>query len=460
VQDTVTPNAAPRRPGASARLWALVWLGSTDEPERVGEVALIPPGRTSRIGRMGATPGSPHVEWLRQRPGVSHGTGPVRSGAVSREQLALTPRADGLVVTNLGRLPLEVSGRQVDELVAVDGAVLVLGGQLAWRVTTRPALLDGAPPPTAFGEADAWGLVGESPAMWELRRHVVFTGPRREHALVTGPSGAGKEAVARALHSLSARRQGPWVARSAATLPETLVEAELFGHAAGFPQAGMPERKGLVGEADGGTLFLDEIGEMPEAVQARLLRLMDDGEYHRLGESRARRADVRLICATNRDPERLKHDLLARLTHRVAVLGLDERPEDVPLIADALLRGILAEDPQAAAHIALPAGARPRLHPELAATLTNHRWTTHVRELRHVLFSALREATGPWLLDADLAAGPRDEGADLSSDRVQAVLDKHGGAQEPAWRELGLSSRHVLTRLVKRYGLRVRGRAT
>src|SRR5262249_46286359 len=151
-----------------------------------------------------------------------------------------------------------------------------------------------------FGRADADGFVGESPAAWDLRDRLAFIGPQAGHVLLVGESGVGKELAARALHARSRRSRRPLVSRNAATLPEALIDAELFGHARDYPNAGMPERAGLVGEADGGTLFLDEIGELPEARQAHLLRLLDGGEYQRLGDPRVRRADVRFIAATNR----------------------------------------------------------------------------------------------------------------------------------------------------------------
>jgi two-component system response regulator HydG len=458
VQETVTPRSAPRKAPAGTAYWALLWLGSTEEPGRDGEALLVPPGRTSLVGRLPAAPGNHHLEWVQQRPDQQRGTGPFRSPQVSRAQLELLPTAAGLQVKNLGRLPLLLAGRPVEQHLAVEGTVLRLGDTHALLVTRRLPVFDGGAPTFAFGDADPWGLVGEAPVMWELRRHVAFVGARRDHVLVCGPSGSGKEAVARALHAASPRARGPWVARSAATLPESLLEAELFGHVAHFPQHGMAARPGLVGQADGGTLFLDEIGEMPESAQARLLRLLDDGEYHRLGESQPRRADVRIIGATNRAPHELKHDLLARLSLRVTVPGLNERLEDLPLLARHLLQHARDTDPTAFAHLALGGATAPCLHPELLARLATHRFSTHVRELRRIVWTAVRDGTGAVLNEAEIEE-PEPQSEALSAELIQAALDRHGGAQEPAWRELGLPSRHALARLVKRHGLRVRGRA-
>src|SRR5262249_8174942 len=147
-------------------------------------------------------------------------------------------------------------------------------------------------PADPFGMGDRFGIVGESAAAWHLRAAIAFVAAQSAHVLITGASGTGKELVARAIHAASERAARPMVARSAGTFPETLVDAELFGSARGYPNAGMPERTGLFGEADGSTLFFDEIGEVPESLQSHLLRVLDSGEYHRLGESRQRRVEV------------------------------------------------------------------------------------------------------------------------------------------------------------------------
>src|SRR5262249_49824490 len=154
---------------------------------------------------------------------------------------------------------------------------------------------------------------------------------RAGHVLLVGPSGCGKELAAQAIHARSTRASRKLVSRNAATLPPGLIDAELFGNVANYPNAGMAERPGLIGEADGSTLFLDEIGELPETLQAHLLRVLDEGgEYQRLGDARRRKSDLRLVAATNRSIDELKPDLAARLPLRVALHGLDERPEDIP----------------------------------------------------------------------------------------------------------------------------------
>ncbi|MEM6996383.1 MAG: sigma 54-interacting transcriptional regulator, partial [Myxococcota bacterium] len=323
---------------------------------------------------------------------------------------------------------------------------------------------DAARVPT-FGAPDEFGVVGESWAAWRLRDAVAFTAARGGHVLITGQSGSGKELVARAIHALSARRDRELVARNAATLPESLVDAELFGNAAGYPNAGMQERPGLVGRADGSTLFLDEIGELPVGLQAHLLRVLDgDGEYHRLGSAETLRCDLRLVAATNRDPDELKHDLLARLRLRVAVPSLSERREDVPLIVRHLLRQTAERDETLRQRFfdETPEGPVVRLSAALMVALTSLPYRLAVRELDSWLWRALSASRGDRLelpegLEA-AAQGPQTSAAvrpdDLGPDEIQAALQLHDGVQERAWRHLGLKNRYALIRLINKHGLK------
>jgi DNA-binding NtrC family response regulator len=492
--------------GVGMRL-GLVLLWSVDEPHRSGEIALVPPvSRNAALllgrGGSGGLEDGRLLGWVRQRPGVNEPTGLLASPRISRVQLELRqPSHDVLELHNVGRCPLLQHGAQVDRATLRVGDTVELGRVAALMLVSRPATLpqpiaDGWPGPMhAFGLPDRCGLVGESPAAWELRARVGFVAGRTAHVLVRGPSGTGKELVAQAVHALSPRGGRPIVARNAATFPETLVDAELFGNAKGFPNVGTPERPGLVGEADGTTLFLDELGELSSAVQAHLLRVLDAGEYSRLGEARSRRSDLRLIAATNRPASALKEDVLARLHLRIEVPGLDVRREDVPMIAAHLLREIARRDPAAAQRyfpgVRGPDGPGaddwPRMSPRLAVALACWPYTTHVRELAALLWRVLAAPSHPERLDLpeDLVASspsgpasamsttlpaeaepeaepePEPNGVDplaIPPERIQELLDRHDGRQEPVWRELGFSSRHVLTRLVRRYNLRVRGR--
>jgi len=456
------------------RLFALVVVWCPRAPERVGEVVLVPAVGQWVLGRGDPSADDPFPRLLpcRQRPDGLAPAGPLRMPSVSRVQWLLSASGEGLSVSVVGRCATRVNGaRATGDVEVREGDVLELARKVVFRVSTRPSRLAAVDGPLhPFGGPDDDGLVGESPGAWSLRQEVAFAAPRRAHVLVHGPSGSGKELVARALHARSLHPGGPFVARNAATIPEGLVDAELFGHARGYPHAGMPEREGLIGAADGGTLFLDEFAELPEALQAHLLRVLDAGEYQRLGETRTRRSSFRLIAATNRPLATIKHDVLARLPLVVEVPELAERIDDVPLLARHLLRRIAAEDPALATQFFVGGRAtgEPRLTARLVRALLQHDWATNVRELEAWLWRAMR-GQGTAL---DLATVPTStvssspssawlawrgtDPAELPAEVVQACLDEHNGVQETAWRALGLSSRYVLVRLIKKHGLVVR----
>ncbi|MCB9675160.1 MAG: sigma 54-dependent Fis family transcriptional regulator [Alphaproteobacteria bacterium] len=462
--------ASADRP-ADERCPAVVLVGFPSDPARMGEVARLEQGERV-LGRHGT------LDWVQQRPSDVRRRGPLDDPHLSRQQLKLTRRGDRIEVENLGRLPLRHDGHPVSTCIAAPGDLLQVADRVLLLVTTRPEALPGQVAPRhRFGEADAQGILGESEAAWQLRERVAFFARRGQHVLVLGESGTGKELVAQGLHALSARSGKPLVSRNAATIPDSLADAELFGNLAGYPNPGMPARPGLVGEADGTTLFLDEFGELPEEQQARMLRVMDSGEYTRLGEARPRTSDLRVVGATNRAPESLKHDVLARFPLRLEVPPLGDRREDVPLLAVHLLRGIAKGDPEIRDRFFEPAQggapAFPRLDVELLARLVAHPYTTHVRELTSLLWQSIAASTGDRLeVPPDgfvVAPGPVDtplprvqSGATdpllLDPQTIQEALDRHAGRQDPVWRELGLASRHVLARLVKRHGLKVRGR--
>ncbi|MFK7927632.1 MAG: sigma 54-interacting transcriptional regulator [Myxococcota bacterium] len=446
---------------------ALVIVGAAHDPARLGEIAFLPgvddpPGV---IGRHGT------VQWSRHRPDGIETTGPLVDPVLSREQLHLVG-GSSVSLRCVGRLPLYLNGRPVSECPVRLGDVLAIADRYLFLVARRPRELSGVVESShVFGGADSLGWVGESPEAWRMRAQIGFIAARNAHVLVTGPSGSGKELVAQGLHRRSTRRRQTLVSRNAATIPTSLADAELFGNVANYPNPGMASRPGLVGEADGSTLFLDEFGELPIEVQARLLRVLDDGEYTRLGDAKPRRADLRLVAATNRDPATLKHDVRARLGIHIEVPALNARPEDIPLLAVHLLRRIASDDPELAHRFFVdghPQGA-PRISMGLMRQLLVHPYQTHVRELEALLWRSISSAQGdelPELSDAvapqapvtSVVSGPVDP-ASLDPQTIQAALDRHGGRQEPVWKELNLASRYVLSRLVKKHGLRVRGRS-
>jgi DNA-binding NtrC family response regulator len=285
--------------------------------------------------------------------------------------------------------------------------------------------------------------------------------------LITGPSGCGKELAARAVHDGSARRAKKLVSRNAATLPPGLVDAELFGNIADYAHAGLPERPGLVGEADGGTLFLDEIGELSAEVSTHLLRLLAGGDYQRLGDAKKRTADVRVVGATNRDVGELRPDVVARFPLRVDLPGLERRLSDVPLLARHLLMRAAADDVALAERYFVARGRErhPRVSAALVRALLTRRYSTHVREIEAILWRCIEASDGDVIelapeplpgtsaaradVDANANAKPRE----ITADDVRASLARHGGVQAKVWKDLGLANRFALRRLMKSFGI-------
>ncbi|MBK8263406.1 MAG: sigma 54-interacting transcriptional regulator [Nannocystis sp.] len=478
IETTLTEAPPEADEGGGARQSiALVLLWSQEEPQRVGEVLSLPLARgvVFSIGRAAglAEDGSLPLLFRRLRPISAEITGPFTAPHVSRQQLRVAMVGEDRIEVELtGRGVMRVRGEETGRATVAVGELIEVVGRFVLLVSRRPlewpqARAEGAS--FAFGEADPDGIVGESPAIWRLRARLAFLRRREEHVLVYGPSGVGKELVVRALHRGSRREDQPLIARDAATLPEGLIDAELFGNVANYPSVGAPERRGLVGEADGGTLFLDEIGELSHGLQAHLLRVLDQGEYQRLGEGLTRRTDVRLICATNRDPSVVKHDLLARLIHKVAVPGFEARVEDVVLLARHLARGFAAEDPALARR--LLAGGGPRLSARFVLALACHdprriraswRRCCGVRSRRG---RARRRRCSTRLRASSRASRRRGrrrrrsrrrqavDPKELTRAEIVAALERSGGVRELAWRDLGLRSRDQLKRLMKKFGI-------
>jgi two-component system nitrogen regulation response regulator GlnG/two-component system response regulator HydG len=474
----------------------IVWCPS--EPERVGEVALLGEGGPPMVLGRGPSPDGIELRlrFFRQRPGELTATAPLSAPGLSRRQLLVHPREDGADLERLGQCALEVNGRPVEAALVRPGDVIYLRRELLLYCVRRPEKI----PPLrlfpetsigAFGEADANGIVGEAPCVWRLREKLAFAAKADTHSLLLGESGTGKELAARAVHHLSARGLQQFVARNAATLPSGLIDAELFGNARNYPNPGMAERRGLIGEADGGSLFLDEIGELPFELQSHLLRVLDgEGEYQRLGEGAARRSNFRLIAATNRDPGTLKHDFAARFAARIEMPNLTRRREDIPLIArHLLLRAAKRSGDIARPFIATTESgyAYARFDGALMAALLRRDFTTNLRELDALLWRAMGEShddtivappelrgfdSGEHRLGLALARpsdepqgpapfGPRPSPGhtppplrpDPGADDIREALRTQRGRVTHAARALGLSSRYALYRLMKKYGI-------
>ncbi|MCB9760142.1 MAG: sigma-54-dependent Fis family transcriptional regulator [Alphaproteobacteria bacterium] len=457
-----SPDSLLSVDGSSPDVLTLTVLWSREEPARVGAVTCVPRGGGAPwvLGRAGGD-GPRRLSWVRQRPGGDEDLGELQSPRVSREHLRLRADGQGLALEAVGHRAVKVNTRAVSRARVLPGDLVEIDRELLLLCERRPARLPPASAAHPFGSPDADGLVGESVAAWDLRRQLAFCAATSGHVLVRGESGAGKELVARALHRLGGAG-GSLVARNAATFPEGLLDAELFGNLRGYPNPGMPARPGAIGEADGGTLFLDEIGEISHAMQAHLLRVLDQGEYQRLGEARARVARFRLIGATNRPPESLKHDFLARFSQTILVPGLNLRRADIPLIARHLLVRFGQQTP------GLFEGAPPRLHPRLVQRLVLHPWGTHVRELGQLLWRALQQWTlkgGGKYLDlkeepASPAAAPqpapppaRPDPAAVTREEILAAYRRFGGVQARVPAHLGLRDRFQLRRLEEKLGI-------
>ena len=273
--------------------------------------------------------------------------------------------------------------------------------------------------------------------------------------LVTGPNGAGKERLADILHANSRRAAGPLVKVNVGALPHDLIESELFGAEAGAFTGASRTRSGRFEAAHGGTLFLDEIGTLPNEGQVKLLRVLQSGEFERLGSSQTRRVDVRVVCATNTDlpraiaEGRFREDLYFRLNVvELAVPALRDRPDDILPLASAFL----------AAAAASAGRAVPALSASARRALLTHSWPGNVRELENRIRRAVLVESGESLSREALgfdepSAGPeRPRGDEAERAALEALLLRHAGSVSHAAEELGLS-RQAFYRKMEKLGI-------
>lgn len=292
---------------------------------------------------------------------------------------------------------------------------------------------------------DLGGLVYESDAMHELATLAVRVARSDLPVLISGPNGSGKELIADVVQRNSAVSNGPYIKVNAGALPAELMEAELFGAEAGAYTGANKAREGRFEAADGGTLFLDEIGNLPMEGQAKLLRVLQTGEFERLGSTKTRKVNVRLVSATNADlpalirAGRFREDLYYRLNViELRVAPLKERREDVLLIARSML----------------PSGRAFSADAERA--LANHDWPGNVRELRNHVQRALLLAAGDTIEVRDLdlpRAATNGPATEPDAADIEAVLQKHRGVIAAAAKELGMS-RQALYRRMEKFGMR------
>jgi DNA-binding NtrC family response regulator len=308
------------------------------------------------------------------------------------------------------------------------------------------------------------GLVGHSAAMRRVMTLIEQVAPSSASVVVAGESGTGKELVARTIHELSPRRSGPYVAINCAALPETLMESELFGHERGAFTGADRRREGCFESADGGTLLLDEIGEMRPELQAKLLRVLEDGRLRRLGGSAEISVDVRVLAATNRDLEaairesRFREDLYYRLNvFTIDLPPLAERPDDVSTLAEHFLKTIPPPEGKTVTGI----------EAEALELMKAYRWPGNVRQLRNVIERALIVTRGPLIGAADMPADLRRGGGgggafeirlgtsldDVERELIKRTIEFAGGNKSRAAEILGVSLKTLYNRL-DRYGAR------
>jgi two-component system response regulator AtoC len=446
----------------------------------------------------------PRVRELRRSLHLSldrHGVEVVAAAelAAARKWLATTPcdvafvhgpLAGELAAATAGKLPVIAL---CDDLAAVLGALdagaadglvgdvsdaeLVLALRRAVRrsgnghAAAAAASDDDAPAaparaPGAVGEK----LIGDSAPMRELRATIARVAGHRTTVLITGESGTGKELVARAIHDASPRAHRRFVAINCAAIPGPLLESELFGHKRGAFTDAVRDKPGLFEEADGGTLFLDEVGELPLALQAKLLRALQESEIRRVGDSVSIKIDVRLIAATLRDlaAEAAAGEFREDLYYRLAVLPvgvppLRERPDDVATLVDHFVARFAERHDRAA-----------RFEPDAIAVLAARPWPGNVRELENAVERALVLADTPTITGAQVgaliggnrAASPtaaalvappaelsiKKATRNLEADLIRRALEATGGNRTNAARLLEISHRALLYKL-KEYGI-------
>jgi transcriptional regulator with GAF, ATPase, and Fis domain len=443
----------------------------------VGEGDIVAPPGDSVVGRV-IRDGRPAIENdLAGREGFHRELAP-RTGFLTHSVVCvpvLRP-ADGVVIgaievlNRAGGGPFGAADRELLEKVAdllaqgVENArlnreMVAVSRQLERELTTRAFL---------FEEDD---FVAQSPPMRALVERARVVAELPVNVLILGENGTGKERIARLIHELSDRSDQPFVAENCASVPESLVESEFFGYEKGAFTGASQGRGGRFEEADKGTLFLDEVGDLPAAVQPKLLRVLQEGEGRRLGSGQVRRYDFRVICATNRDLKalvaegRFREDLYYRLfSVEITIPPLRERGEDLAAMVQSFLKVTCRRFGKPIAGLA----------PEVMALLQVYDWPGNVRQLRNeierlVAFTPARtlaqvSSCSPELLASwrspGAVCGPAPDGAGTLQERVQGLerelireaLQRSGGNRERAAQALGLSRQGLYNKLV-RYGL-------
>ena len=369
-------------------------------------------------------------------------------GASGLEVLAASreaqPQRPVIVLTGYGTVARAVEAMKLgafdflEKPVEIDDLLRLIAAAIGDSSTTGVFQPPGAP-----------AIVGKHPRLRAALRLLQRVAGTDSTVLLTGESGTGKELFARALHALSPRSAGPFVALNCAAIPESLMENELFGHEKGAFTGADRRQLGRFESAATGTLFLDEIGELSLGVQGKVLRVLEERTYERVGGSQTLHADVRLVAATNRPLRRMveegtfRGDLFFRLeVFPIELPPLRERASDIPLLAHHLLRGIAERTGVDSA----------RLTPDAEQLLAEQTWPGNVRELANLLERAAIVANRPQLRAADLRPLLQPTSSDPEPDQLRQALLTTGGDKTEAARLLGISY-STLQRRVKRHDL-------
>jgi len=492
----ITHTEAPA--AATSRLvLAFVLMVANGSLARTGQRVLILEGETVIIGRHDPARSTELAHFAEHQPGMPmpppSPAGGLPCPTLSHEHLRVTARKDGLWVKVIGTRPTQLNGQPFKEgLVSGGDTIMFVGEALLlciWTPMELPTLPAGVPL-HSFGKADLVGIRGESAVIWELRRLIRFAASTQQDVLVIGESGAGKTAVAEAIHYVSSRKDGPIVKRTCTQFTENLLESQLFGTRKGLIGSGKESFDGIFPAAEGGTIILDEIGLAPLWLQKALLTVLEEGVYTVVGAARVSTVDVRIVGTTNADPkEAFREDFDARLAILVVVPPVREHRDDIGF----MLRAFLEE---ADATMTLDPPSKRRISPTFVDYLVRHPLPTNARQIRNIMFAALAMNTpGHVKLPASLLEGappskqpasvtrasvppvsrPRESTAGeekpggekaggasrggrpkaeplRSEAEVLAALEKSGGDKTKAAVELGLS-RAQLLRLIEKLGL-------
>ncbi|MBI2388199.1 MAG: sigma-54-dependent Fis family transcriptional regulator [Deltaproteobacteria bacterium] len=377
-----------------------------------------------------------------------------RDGAL-RQKVAAGRKCEGWRAT----LRLEPEGSRLVSVTAarlIHDAYGVCDREAHYIVVIRPAEED---PAAAAGPTALGGMIARSSPMLRIARLIEQLQQADTTVLLTGESGTGKEVVARAIHQHSTRRDGPFVAVNCGALPGELLESELFGHARGAFTGSVRDRVGRFELASKGTLFLDEIGDMPLPLQVKLLRVLQEHTFERIGENVSRKSNARIVAATNVDLARavavgsFREDLFYRLrVVPIEIPPLRNRRADIEPLTEYLL-----------ARVGARGGRALRLSPDAARVLLSYEWPGNVRELENALEFAVAVCEGQTIHPEDLPKeltergapheDPTGAAAELERKKLRRVLEKHHWRRDEAAVELGMS-RTTLWRKMRELGVR------